>query len=49
MSETDLLIIDSYDGKLERMDKEGSRFMISGYDTGRKGAKAYGYQVYILK
>ena len=49
MSETDLLIIDSYDGKLERMDKEGSRFMISGYDTGRKGDKAYGYQVYILK
>ena len=26
----------------------GLRFMISGYDTGRKGDKAYGYQVYIL-
>ncbi len=46
MSEQDLLIIDSYDGELERMDRDTSRFMISGYDTGRK---TYGYQLYILK
>ena len=49
MSEQDLLIIDSYDGKLERMDRDSSRFMISGYDTGRTGASGYGYQLYILK
>ncbi len=46
MSEQDLLIIDSYDGDLERMDRDTSRFMISGYDTGRT---TYGYQLYILK
>lgn len=49
MSEQDLLIIDSYDGKLERMDRDSSRFMISGYDTGRTGSKGYGYQLYILR
>ena len=46
MTEEDLLIIDSYDGKLERMDRSESRFIISGYDTGRTG---YGYQLYILR
>ncbi len=46
MSDQDLLIIDSHDGKLERMDRDSSRFMISGYDTGRT---SYGYQIYILR
>ena len=48
---SDLLIIDSHNGNLQPMADEkghGLRFMISGYDTGRKGDKAYGYQVYIL-
>ncbi len=49
LTEQDLLIIDSYDGKLESMDTESSRFMISGYDTGRTGSNGYGYQVYILR
>ena len=49
IKETDLLILDSHDGKLERMDRESSRFMISGWDTGRKGDKGYGYQLYILR
>ncbi len=43
---TDLLIIDSYDAQLETMDKEKSRFMISGYDTGRT---TYGYQMFYIK
>ena len=48
LKEEDLLIIDSYDGKLERMDRTGSRFMITGYDTGRTGLEGYGHQIYIL-
>ena len=49
LTEDDLLILDSGDAKLERMDTEGSRFMITGHDTGRKGDKAYGYRIYILR
>lgn len=49
LTEEDLLIIDSYDGKLERMDTTSSRFMITGHDTGRTGSKAYGWQVYIFR
>lgn len=49
ITEEDLLIIDSYDGKLERMDTANSRFMITGHDTGRTGSKAYGHQVYIFR
>lgn len=49
ITEEDLLIIDSHDGNLERMDTSTSRFMITGYDTGRKGDKAYGYQAYIFR
>lgn len=49
ITEDDLLIIDSYDGKLERMDTSNSRFMITGHDTGRTGSKAYGHQVYIFR
>ena len=46
ITEEDLLIIDAHNGKLERMDRESSRFMISGYDTGRT---TYGYRILILK
>ena len=49
LTEQDLLIIDSYDGLLERMDRDTSRFMISGHDTGRTGSEAYGYQIYVLR
>lgn len=49
ITEDDLLIIDSYDGKLERMDTTNSRFMITGHDIGRTGSKAYGHQVYIFR
>ena len=48
ITEEDLLIIDSYDGKLERMDRNTSRFMISGYDTSDQDQN-YGYQIYILR
>lgn len=49
MSDKDLLIIDSWDGKLKTMDEANSRYMISGYDTGRTGTSGYGYQVYNIK
>ena len=49
MKEEDLLILDSHSGKLERMDTTSSRFMITGYATGRTGEKGYGYQLYILR
>ena len=49
ITDSDLLIIDSWDGYLERMDTTSSRFMISGHDTGRTGSEAYGYRVYTLK
>ena len=48
---SDLLIIDSHNGNLQPMADEkglGLRYMISGYDTGRKDKDAYGYQVYVL-
>ena len=35
LKETDLLIIDSYDGRLKTMDQEGSRFMTSGAQCGK--------------
>lgn len=41
----DLLIIDSYDGKLETMDTSSSRFMMTGHARGSD----YGYQIYMLK
>lgn len=47
--QTDLLVVDSYDARLERMDASNSRFIITGYATGRKGASGYGYRMYILK
>lgn len=49
MTDKDLLIIDSWDGKLKTMDEANSRYMISGYDTGRTGSSGYGYQVYNIK
>lgn len=50
IAETDLLIIDVWDAKVEEVGTKGSgkRFMISGWDTGRSGSDGYGYQVYIL-
>ena len=46
VKETDLLILDSWDGKLERMDTSTSRFMTTGEDT----HKPYtGYYLRILK
>ena len=46
VSESDLLILDSWDGKLERMDREGSRFMT----TGKQSNKNYtGYYLRVLK
>lgn len=44
LTEKDLLIIDSYDGKLERMDTEGARFMTSGKDCGKKDYSGYRIQ-----
>lgn len=46
ITESDLLILDSYEGNIEGMKNNGSRFMISGYDTGRT---SYDYQIYVLK
>ena len=46
IQESDLLIMDSWDGKLERMDVDGSRFMTTGAET----HKSYsGYYLRILK
>ena len=46
LTEKDLLIIDSYDGKVERMDTENSRFLTTGKDT----HKSYtGYYLRVLK
>ena len=46
LTEKDLLIIDSWDGKLERMDTATSRFMTSGKDCG----KSYtGYRLRVFK
>lgn len=46
LTEEDLLIIDSYDGKLERMDTTNSRFMITGAACHKKYS---GYQMYYIK
>ena len=46
LTQKDLLIIDSYDGRLERMDTSSSRFMV----TGAACHKSYsGYQAYYIK
>lgn len=46
LTEEDLLIMDSWDGKIERMDTETSRFMTSGKDC----RKDYtGYRLRVLK
>ena len=46
LTEDDLLIIDSWDGKVERMDQSNSRF----FTTGRACHKDYsGYYLRILK
>lgn len=46
VKETDLLILDSWDGKLERMDTSTSRFMTTGEDTNKPYT---GYYLRILK
>ena len=46
LTEDDLLIIDSYDGRLESMDTEKSRFMVTGAACHKKYS---GYQMYYLK
>lgn len=45
LTEKDLLIIDSFDGHVERMDQSGSRFMTTGSQVG----KDYGYYLRFLK
>jgi hypothetical protein len=45
ITQNDLLILDTYDGLIEGMGSRGSRFMISGKDTGR----TYDYQLYVRK
>ena len=52
LTESDLLILDTYDGKIEGITESiynknniGSRFMISGKQTGRD----YDYQIYVRK
>lgn len=47
LAEQDLLIIDSWDGKIERMDTPTSRFMTSGKDCGKKDYS--GYRIQYLK
>jgi hypothetical protein len=46
LKETDLLIIDSWDGKIERMDTETSRFMTSGAQCHKDYS---GYRLRVLK
>ena len=46
ITEDDLLILDSWDGKIERMDQENSRFMTSGKDCGKSYS---GYRLRVLK
>lgn len=46
LKETDLLIIDSWDGKLERMDTAKSRFMTTGTQCGKKDYTGYRLQVF---
>ena len=47
IAETDLLIIDSWDAKLERMDTEKSRFMTSGAQCHKKDYS--GYRMHYIK
>lgn len=46
LTEKDLLIIDSWDGKIERMDTNTSRFMTSGADCHKEYS---GYRLRVLK
>lgn len=46
LQEKDLLILDSYDGKLESMDTSSSRFMTSGADCNKEYT---GYQMFYIK
>ncbi|MBR3210563.1 MAG: hypothetical protein IKF71_01340 [Bacilli bacterium] len=46
LTEDDLLILDSYDGKIERMDQSNSRFMTTGAQTGKNYS---GYYLRTLK
>ena len=46
LTEDDLLIIDSYDGRLESMDTSSSRFMVTGAACHKKYS---GYQMYYLE
>ena len=46
LTEKDLLIIDSWDGKVERMDQTNSRFMTTGKETGKEYT---GYYLRVLK
>lgn len=45
LTEKDLIIIDSWDGKVERMDQENSRFMTTGKQTGNSGYTGYNLRV----
>ncbi len=44
---TDLLIIDSWDGKIERMDTKSSRFLTSGRDCGKEDYS--GFRIRVMK
>ena len=46
LKETDLLILDSWDGELERMDTTGSRFLTTGASCGKDYS---GYRLQVLK
>ena len=46
LTEKDLLIIDSWDGKIERMDQTNSRFLTTGKDTHKNYS---GYYLRVLK
>ena len=46
LEESDLLIIDSWDGKLEPMGEQGSRFMVTGAACHKKYS---GYQMYYVE
>ena len=47
LTEKDLLIIDSWDGKLERMDQANSRFMVTGAQCHKKDYS--GYRMHYIK
>ncbi len=46
LTEDDLIILDSYDGNVKRVGKNGSRFMVTGKACGKDYS---GYQVYTIK